>query len=251
MRLKDKVAIVTGGSQGIGDAIAKAYAAEGAAVAIVNHGRPERGQQTAEAISQAGGQAANFIADVARVADCDRVVAEVMKRFSTVDILVNNAGIYRAIAIEDTSEPDWDSIIDTNLKGTFFMTRAVVPELKRKRRGKIVNVASIAGSIAYPASGIYCASKAGMLLLTKSWCLDLAPFGINVNALSPGNTATPLNDHLRADAAYAERIRALTPSGVPFLPTSDMVGAALFLASEESQGMHGAEIVVDGGFTCW
>jgi NAD(P)-dependent dehydrogenase (short-subunit alcohol dehydrogenase family) len=251
MRLKDRVAIVTGGSQGIGEEIALAYGREGAKVAIVNRKSPGEAARVVERITSAGGVAAAFTADLSRVPEIDRVVGEIVRHFGTVDILVNNAGLFLPNPVEATDEAIWDSQLDLNLKGAFFLVKAVLPEMKRKGSGKIINISSIAGVGGFPNSAAYCASKGGLINLSKALCLELARFGINVNVLAPGNIATPINAHLRADPEWCAKMRAGTPTGQDFLPASDMAGTAVFLASDEARAVHGATIMVDAGWAAW
>ncbi len=251
MKLEDRIAIVTGGAQGIGAAIAKRYAAEGAKVAIVNLANVATARAVEAEIEAAGGHAIHVQADIRQVAEVERVVATVIETFGTVDILVNNAAIIRTKLVEENTEEDWDDHIDLNLKAPFFLARAVIPEFKRKGGGKIINVSSIAGVGGFPNSAPYCASKGGLNMLTKSLTLELARFGINVNTLSPGNIVTPMNEDLRANAAWCERVRYRTPTGEDFLPAEDMVGTAVFLASDDARSVHGVNIMVDGGWAAW
>jgi 3-oxoacyl-[acyl-carrier protein] reductase len=251
MKLAGKVAIVTGGSQGIGAAIAKRYAEEGARVAIVNHAHPERAAAVVDAIRAAGGTAAAFPADLRRIDDIEPMVAAVAERLGPADILVNNAAIFVATPLEETDEATWDHLMELNLKGAFFAVKAVVPAMKARGRGKIINISSIAGFGAFPNSTAYCVTKGGLNLMTKALCLELARFGINVNGLAPGNVATEMNQALRADQAHCENMRRRTPTGAAFLETADMVGCAVFLASADSDQVHGQTIGVDGGWMAW
>jgi len=251
MRLKGRVALVTGGAQGIGAEIAKRFATEGARVAIVNRANTETAAAVVAEIEAAGGAAAHFQADLRIVAEIDRVAAAVMTTLGTIDILVNNAAIIRSKALEACSEADWNDHLDLNLKAAFFLARAVVPEFKRKGGGKIINVSSVAGVGGFPNSAPYCASKGGLNMLTKSLCLELARFGINVNTLSPGNIVTPMNEDLRTDGEWCERVRYRTPTGEDFLPAADMAGTAVFLASDDARSVHGANIMVDAGWAAW
>jgi NAD(P)-dependent dehydrogenase (short-subunit alcohol dehydrogenase family) len=248
MKLKDKRAIVTGGSQGIGEAICYAYAREGAKVAVVNSRKPELGQAVAEKIAELGGTAKAFQCDVSKRDECQMLVRKVTDAFGTVDILANMAGIMINKGIEDYSEEEWDSIIDVNLKGSFLMSQAVVPIMKEKRYGKIIFTASIAGTHAFPNAVPYCASKGGVIMITKALSAEIAKYGINVNCISPGNTATPLNQHLREDPEFVKLMASYTPTGRAYITPEEMAGAAVFLASDDASAVHGLDLLVDDGW---
>lgn len=253
MRLKDKVAIVTGASQGIGESIARRYAAEGAKVVVGYSRNTAAAQAVCKSIGDSGGRAIALRADCSRVAEIDRLVATVLSELGTVDILVNNAGVFRTVSVEETTEAIWDEQLDLNLKGTFFMSKAVVPEMKRKGRGKIVNISSIFGTGAGPNCPAYCASKGGVVNLTKALAVEIGRHGINVNSLAPGNIATPLNSHLRGpdQTAYVQKMRDMTPTGRDFLSTDELTGTAVYLASSDSDAVHGVTLLVDGGWSAW
>jgi len=251
MKLAGKVAIVTGSSRGIGASIAHGFGAEGAQIGIVAHAQLDIARKVAKEIEAAGGTAKPFRADLSRVAECERLVDEVIDAFGTVDVLVNNAGVLISMPIEDTTEEQWDAQIDLNLKGTYFMTKAVVPTMKAKGAGKIINVTSTFGFVGGQDCSIYCASKGGQLNLTRALCIELAPHGINVNSLAPGGVKTDMTTALRAQPGVKQRVDALTPAGTHFLNPRDLVGAAVFLASSDSDMVHGAKLVVDGGWTAW
>lgn len=251
MQLSGKVALVTGGSQGIGAELSKALASAGAAVAIVNRSNRETAAALVSEIETAGGKAASFQADLSKVAEIEGVVATATAALGPIDILVNNAGIFAPAPIEETDEALWDHQLDLNLKACFFLARAVVGGMKAKATGKIINVSSIAGQGGFPNSAAYCASKGGVNNLTKALCLELAPFGINVNAIAPGNIETPMNAQLRADPEWAAKMRARTPTGQDFLPPQDMAGAVVFLASDAARAVHGVILPVDAGWRAW
>jgi len=248
MRLKDKVAIVTGGSQGIGRAICQAYSREGARVAVVNARAPERGEAVAAAIRADGGSAQAYQCDVSSRSHVRALVDAVTRAWGTVDILVSNAGVMINKPVEDYTEDDWDRMVDTNLKGAFLLVQAVLPGMKAQRSGKIVLMASIAATHAFPNSVPYCASKAGVWIMAKALCAEVAKFGINVNSISPGNTATPLNEHLQRDPEFVKLMQSYTPTGRAYLSTDEVAGAAVFLASDEARAIHGIDVIVDDGW---
>lgn len=252
MRLQDKVAIVTGGSQGIGEAISRRYAQEGATVAIVARGL-ERAQELADQIARDGGKARAYSADISNVSDVRRVVDAVAGDLGGLDIVVSNAGTFRTMPIEETTEEVWDEQIDLNLKGSFFLVKSALPHLVARGGGKIVMISSIAGVRGFPNCPAYCASKGGVLNMTKALAVELAPKRININTIAPGNVETPINAHLRGpeNADYMKLMSDRTPTGRAFLVPTDISGVAAFLASDDAIGMHGSVVVVDDGWCAW
>ena len=174
-----------------------------------------------------------------------------MSIFGDVDILVNNAGVFKPKLIEETSENDWDQQINTNLKASFFMVQALVPSMKLRRSGKIINITSIAADIGFQNSSAYCASKGGQGNMTRAMCLELAPYGINVNSIAPGNIKTDMNKHLRNQLEYDAIQASKTPSGIGHIDPEELCGAAVYLASGESNSTQGTSIVIDGGWSAW
>ena len=251
MRLKDKVAVVTGGSQGIGEAIARRYAAEGATVAIVYSRNDATANEVVQNIESAGGKAIAFKGDCANVSDIHRFMAEIEQKLGRIDVLVNNAGTFKTAPVSETTEEIWDQQIDLNLKGVFFCTQTVLPAFQKQGGGKVVNLSSIAGIGAFPNCPAYCASKGGVALLTRALAVELAKDNINVNAIAPGNVATPINAHLRGpgNEDYMKLMSDNTPTGRAFMDVGDIAGAAVFLASEDAVGIHGAVLPVDDGWS--
>jgi NAD(P)-dependent dehydrogenase (short-subunit alcohol dehydrogenase family) len=247
-RLDGKVAIVTGGSRGLGRAIAEALASAGADVAISARSR-ESVERAAEVISVTSARKAlGITADITRADDVAKLIAEVKRVMGRVDILVNNAGINVRGPIEELREEDWDSVIDTNLKGPWLCCRAVAPIMKEQRWGRVINVSSMLGEISLPGRSPYASSKGGLTLLTKTLALEWAKDGINVNAICPGPFATEINAPLLNDPAA----RAQMEANVPLARWGDPVElgpAAVFLASEASSFMTGACLFIDGGYT--
>lgn len=246
-----KTAIVTGGSSGIGATIARLLVQQGANVALVASSDVEKARQVCRGLEDAPGRALPFAADVT----CDEAIArlfeEVEREFDGTDILVNAAGVFYATPVGETPAADAYRLIDINVKGTWNCIQHAAPRMKRRGGGKILNFSSVAGF----ASGVkkfalYCASKAAISTMTRVVAAELAPFKINVNALAPGNTATPMNEAVRTDPAYAqtlEAFRLVTPSGVAFSQPEEIAAAAMFLLSPQARAVHGSTWLIDEG----
>ena len=253
MRLPNKVAIVTGSSMGIGGAIAKRYAKEGAKVAVNFFKSEDKANGVVDAIKAEGGVAKAFKADVSKVSEIERLVSEVINEWDRIDILVNNAGVFHTVPVMETTEEIWDETLDLNLKGYFFAVKTLIPHWREIGGGKVVNISSIAGTGAFPNCPGYCASKGGVVNLTRALAAELGKEKINVNSISPGNVATPLNAHVRGpgNEEYIEIMKTFTPTGIDFMDVEDMTGTAVFLASEDSRMVHGETIIVDAGWSVW
>jgi NAD(P)-dependent dehydrogenase (short-subunit alcohol dehydrogenase family) len=251
MRLKGKVAIVTGASDGIGAAIARRFGAEGATVAVNYVRSADKAAQVVRDIEAAGGQARAYQADVSKLPDIERLTSSAIADFGHVDIVVNNAGVFRTVSVTETTEEIWDEQLDLNLKGTFFMVKALLPHFRARGGGKVINISSIAGVGAFPNCPAYCAAKGGVVNLTRALAVELGKERINVNAIAPGNIATPLNAHVRKDPEWVAMMARMTPTGIAFLDPDDLTGTAVFLASSDSDMIHGQNILVDAGWTAW
>ena len=246
--LAGRSAVVTGAGRGIGRGIAAALAAAGAAVMLAGRTASSL-QDSAAAITEAGGSAIVQQADVAREDDVRALADAAAARFGTIDILVNNAGInpiWRTI--EKTSLADWQAIIGVNLTGTFLCCKYIGALMAASGRGSIINISSVGGHVGLTRSAPYCATKGGIELLTKALALDWAPRGVRVNCLAPGYVDTDLTSGLLHHKTLGQPFLDHTPMG-RFGQTGDIVGAAVFLAADASAYVTGHSLVVDGGWT--
>ncbi|MCO5121612.1 MAG: SDR family oxidoreductase [Burkholderiaceae bacterium] len=240
MRLENKTAIVTGGAQGIGRAIAERYVAEGARVMIAD-------LDAKKAAAAAGEIGCVFeAADVSSKADVDRLVAAAEKQLGHIDILINNAGTIHAADFLELDVADFDRVLATNLRGAFLVGQAVARHMVTRKQGTIINMSSVNAVLAIPNQVPYVVSKGGMAQLTKVMALALAPHGIRVNAIGPGTIMTELAKTLMTDEAAMKRIMSRTPIGRCGEP-SEIASVAVFLASEDASYMMGQTIYPDGG----
>lgn len=246
MRLKGKVAIVTGSGQGIGKAIALALAKEGATIVLSDI--TDRIHDVAKEVEALDSQAIAVKADISNTEQVEKMAKLALETFGRIDILVNNSGIYPFKSLADMSEQEWDRVLNVNLKGTFNCTKAVLPTMIKQKYGKIVNIASIAGTtVGYVGLTHYCASKAGIMGFTKAAALELAQFGINVNAIAPGPVETP-GMEAALNGGTLEPIIQTIPIKRIGRPI-DIANLVVFLASDESSNITGQCIVSDGGYT--
>ncbi|MCJ7646162.1 3-oxoacyl-[acyl-carrier-protein] reductase [bacterium] len=241
--LEGKVAIVTGGAQGIGKSIATQLALAGANVVIADV-MEEKAKSTAEEISQSGNEAISIGVDVSSLSSVEEIVKKTLDKFGRIDILVNNAGVTRDALVMRMKEEDWDLVLDINLKGAFNCIKIVSPVMMKQKSGKIVNIASIVGINGNAGQANYSASKGGLIALTKTCAKELASRQINVNAVAPGFIQTSMTERLPAQVK--EKLSSQIPLGKIGKP-EDVASAVLFLVSEKSSYITGEVIKVDGG----
>ncbi len=252
-RLAGKVALITGGGTGIGRACALLFSSEGARVGVVGR-RREPLEAVAGEISAAGGQALAIPCDVSRAADVERGIRLVVERFGRLDVVVNNAGALLVATAEKTSEEDWDRVLAINLKGTFLVSRAALPELRRAGGGSIVNIGSVLGLVGMRERAAYAASKGGVTTLTKAMALDHAHEGIRVNCICPAIIETELVQQVFLSQPDPEAVRRVRRDQIPLGrmgQPEDVARLALFLASDESTWLTGAALPLDGGYTAY
>lgn len=241
---KRRVVIVTGGSRGIGEAICLAFAAEGAAVAVGYRTNEALADEVVKKVEAAGGEAMAVGCDVSKTGEAREMVDAVVRRFGTVDVLVNNAGIERSGLLLFTGEEDWDEVVDTNLKGVFNVSKAVVPHMIDRKNGVIVNVSSLSGITGLAGQAAYSASKGGVIAFTRALAKELAPFGILVNGVAPGMVETSMTDEMD------EKIKKGFIDMIPlrrFAAAGEVAGVVRFLASPDASYITGETIVVSGG----
>jgi NAD(P)-dependent dehydrogenase (short-subunit alcohol dehydrogenase family) len=251
MRLRDQVALITGGTSGIGEATALLFSQEGARVAIIGRS-VERGQKLARKIETAGGQALFLECDVRFADHCRRAVEETLKAFGRLDVLFNNAGVYYPHTALDCTEEEWDLQIDINLKGAFLMSKYALPGMIAQGRGVIINNSSGWGLVGGDAAVAYCASKGGVVLLTKAMAIDHGRQGIRVNCICPGDVDTPMlpEDARMRGLKWQDYLAGAANRPMGRIGTADEIAkAVLFLASDDSSFITGTALAVDGGGT--
>jgi NAD(P)-dependent dehydrogenase (short-subunit alcohol dehydrogenase family) len=247
-----RIALVTGGSSGIGQAIAVRLGRAGFKVAAVGSADPAKTQLTVDQIVEAGGEAEAFTANVSDVVAVKGLVEEVTRTYGRIDVLVNAAGVFLPTPIGDSDVSVFDRTIDINVKGAFYCITAVAPLMIGAKSGVVINISSVAASLGVTAHSAYCASKAALSMMTRTLALELAPHGVNINAIAPGNTATPMNEGLRTDpkqAEFLEGLKKATPSMRIFSRPEDIAELAFFLTTDAARAMHGSTLLMDEGIS--
>ena len=251
-KLAGKVAFITGGSQGIGEATALLFGAEGAKVAVLASHDLNKAEGVAKRIRDAGGAASAHVADVRKSAEVAKAVKAAVAAHGPIDILVNCAGVFPPTPAGATGEAVYDQIMDINVKGTWNTISAIAPSMRERKTGWIVNVSSVLGTMALGNYAIYCASKAAVNMITRSLAIEFGRDGVHVNCLAPGNTATPMNANFRTEPQYkgfVDMMGARTPSGRTYSLPEEIAQAALYLACSDSNPVHGTILVLDEGFS--
>jgi len=246
-RLQNRVAVITGGARGIGKATATKMVKEGASVALLDVLAQEV-SRVADELKAMGGKTLGINVDITRKEQVFQAVEQIRRHFGGVDILVNNAGIVKPALLEDVQDGDWDAVVNVNLKGAFFCTRAVLPAMKENRYGKIVNIGSRA-SLGKELRTVYGATKAALIGVTRTWALELAQYNINVNYIGPGPIATEL--FVGANPMESPRTKAII-DGIPLKrmgQPEDVANLISFLASDESSFITGQAIFICGGLS--
>ena len=251
-KLNGKVAFISGGSQGIGEATALLFGREGAKVAVLASQDLAKAEGVAKRIRDAGGTATAHVADVRDPGQVAKVVAEVIAAHGPIDILVNSAGVFPPTPAGSTPDAEYDRVMDINVKGTWNTISAVAPGMRARKTGWIVNISSVLGSMALGNYALYCASKAAVNMLTRSLSIEFGRDGLHVNCIAPGNTETPMNANLRTEEQYKgflDAMGARTPSGRTYSKPEEIAQAALYLSCDDSKPAHGLIMTLDEGFS--
>jgi gluconate 5-dehydrogenase len=246
--LSGRTALVTGSSRGIGLALARGLLRAGARVMIHGRNTAQAASTAASLAAETGGDTKVSTFDITDPAAVDDGIAEIEAAWGTPDILVNNAGIQRRAPFLEFTVADWDDLVATNLTSAFLVSQRVARGMVERGSGKIINIGSVQSKLARPSIAPYCATKGGIVMLTKGLCADLGPQGVQVNALAPGYFATELTSALVANPEFTDWVRSRTPAG-RWGNVEDLVGGVIYLASAASDFVNGQTIYVDGGMT--
>ena len=246
-RLAGKTAIVTGSASGIGQGIALRFASEGANVVIDDRSQSEAGEKTRARAEALGVKAILVVADVSKIADTETLVEQAWSQLGGCDLLVNNAGVEKHAGFLDVTEAEYDTVLDINLKGVFFLTQAFTRRLRDAGKpGCVINISSVHEDMVFPNFSTYCASKGGVRMLMRDLAVELGSLGIRVNNIAPGAVATPINKSLLDDGSKLQALLRNIPLG-RMGSVEDVAGLAVFLASDEASYVTGSTFVVDGG----
>jgi NAD(P)-dependent dehydrogenase (short-subunit alcohol dehydrogenase family) len=249
MRLEGKVALITGGTSGIGQATAIRFAEEGAAVAITGR-NVERGEQVVSEIAANGGEAVFIRSDVCIADDCRQAVAQTLERFGKIDVLFNNAGVFHPKTVPECTEEEWDETIDSSLKGAFLMSKYALPSMIERGSGSIIHTSSGWGIQGGDKAAAYCAAKGGLIVMAKAMAIDHGPDGIRVNCVCPGDVLTPMlpDDAAKRGMSWDDYAVGAANRPLGRIGTAeDIANAVLYLASDEASFVTGDALVVDGG----
>lgn len=250
MATTQRTALVTGGSQGIGEAIARRLAADGVTVGVVASADVAKAQAVCADLP--AGRGVPYACDVRNPEAVFALVARAEKDLGRIDILVNSAGVFYPTPAGATDEASYDRMMDINVKGTWACINAVAPVMKAQGKGWIINIGSVVAAMGFGGYAVYCASKAAIVMMTRALAIELAPHGIRVNCLSPGNTATPMNEDIRTRPELKPMLDAMTartPSGQTYSSAEDMANIVAFMVSDAARSLHGINILADEGFS--
>lgn len=247
MKLENKVAIVTGGSGGIGQALCTRLAQEGGKIVVNYRSSKDEAEEVKQKVEQIGSEALIVQADLSKVEQIDNLVRETINHFGKVDILVNNAGLEKRADFWDVTEDDYDLVLNVNLKAVFFAIQAVVKHFRAtNNKGRIINISSVHEELPFPHFTSYCASKGGVKMITRNLAVELGSMGITINNVAPGAIATPINQDLLDNPEQSAKVIKNIPLG-RFGEPEDVSGIVAFLASPEAKYITGSTFYVDGG----
>jgi NAD(P)-dependent dehydrogenase (short-subunit alcohol dehydrogenase family) len=255
LRIPGRTSVITGGGSGIGRSTAILLSQNGAKIVVADLDS-KAGNETVQVIRKHSGEAIFVKANVSKTVEVRHLMETAVSKFGSIDILFNNAGVPGPHSITDTSEEEWDRVLDINLKGVFLCSKYAIPHMIKRKRGTIINTASAVGLVGSAGQASYCASKGGVVMLTKAMALDCAGFGIRVNCVCPGFVETPMVERFLATINSAERkkvvesLKKLHPLG-RFAKPEEIANAVLYLASDDASFVTGCAFPIDGGWTAY